>query len=170
MPLRHSFTRNERGLELVEVGGVEPPSKTRRMAALHRLGPLLEPPGGERTSRSGRLPPWSRPSLGGVGKTQPVPPSGRPKPPVGRFNEPATWRSRVLARCLNGRGVWENPFTRILFRRRGPVRSYRWQFCLGGLMRGPADQPPPAPDTRDHDLSKPVTPVRPPGPASPGEG
>ena len=27
-------------------------------------------------------------------------------------------------------------------------------------MRGPADQPPPAPDTREHDLSKPVTPLR----------
>lgn len=56
----------------------------------HRLGPLLKPPGGKRTSRSGRVPPQSQPSLGGVGKIQPVPPSGRPKSPVGWFNESAT--------------------------------------------------------------------------------
>jgi len=37
-------------------------------------------------------------------------------------------------------------------------------LVLGGLIRGPSDQPPPAPDIRMHDLSKPVTPVYPRGP------
>ena len=47
----------KRGCCLVEVVGVEPTSKTCRMAVLHRLGPLLKPPGGERTSRTGRVSP-----------------------------------------------------------------------------------------------------------------
>lgn len=102
----------------------------------HRLGPFLEPPGGERTSRSGRLPPGFRLPSGGVAAAYLVPPSGRPKPPFRRFNEPATQRSRGLARNLG------------CPRQREPVRSYRWQFDVGGLMRGPAVQPPPAPDTR----------------------
>ena len=149
-------------------GGSNPRPRHAEGRLFHRLGPLLMPPGGERTSRPGRLPPWSRPSLGGVGKVQPVPPLGRPRSPSGWFNESATWRSRVLARAQTDWVSGKSP-SPGQFRRRGPVRSYRWQFGLGGLIRGPAVQPPPAPVTWIHDLSKPVTPKgRNPGPSSPG--
>ncbi len=121
---------------LVEVAGVEPASKKCRVGTRHRLGPLLKIPGGERTSRLGTLPPGLDRGAEAVPAAHPVPPAGRPKPPVGRFYEPATRRSRLLARCLRE------------LKQRGPVRSYRWQFCLGGLIRGPSVQPPPASFTR----------------------
>ena len=100
---------------------------------IHRLGPFLKPSGGERTSRSERLPPGFRLPSGGVAAAYLVPPSGRPKPPFRRFNELGTQRSRGLARSLG------------CPRQREPVRSYRWQFDVGGLIRGPSVQPPPAP-------------------------
>ncbi len=101
----------------------------------HRLGPFLKPSGGERTSRSERLPPELRPPSEGVAAAYLEPLSGRPKPPFQGFNELGTQRSRGLARSLG------------CPRQREPVRSYRWQFGLGGLIRGPSVQPPPAPCT-----------------------
>lgn len=137
----------DRGFDVVEVVGVEPTSKTCRMAALPQAWSALGASRRGADEPRGTLAPGSRPPSGGVAAAHLVPQSGRPKPPIPRFNEPGTQRSRGLARHLG------------CPRRRGPVRSYRWQFDLGGLMRGPAVQPPPAPGTRIHDLSKPVTPV-----------
>ena len=73
----------------MEVAGVEPASKKRGVEVLHRLGPVcvasagVEPDDPDR----GRVP-WSRPPSGDVAVAYPVPPSGRPKSPVGWFNEP----------------------------------------------------------------------------------
>ena len=116
--------------------GVEPTSKTCRMAALPQAWSALGTSRRGTDEPLGTCAPGSRPPSGGVGAAHLVPPSGRPKPPFQRFNEPGTQRSRGLARNLG------------CPRQREPVRSYRWQFVLGGLMRGPADQPPPAPGTR----------------------
>lgn len=116
--------------------GVEPTSKTCRMAALPQAWSALETFRRGTDEPLGTCAPWSRPPSGGVAAAHLVPLSGRPKPPFQGFNEPGTQRSRGLARSLG------------CPRQREPVRSYRWQFVLGGLMRGPAVQPPPAPGTR----------------------
>lgn len=121
---------------VVEVVGLEPTSKTCRMAALPQAWSALETSRRGTDEPLGTCAPWSRPPSGGVAAAHLVPLSGRPKPPFQRFNEPGTQRSRGLARNLG------------CPRQREPVRSYRWQFDLGGLMRGPAVQPPPAPGTR----------------------
>ena len=89
-----------------------------------------------RTTHIEDFPPDLGPAAGAFRGAHSVPSSGRPESPFGRFYEPVTRRSRGLARCLRK------------IKRRGPVRSYRWQFCLGGLLRGPSVQPPPAPCTR----------------------
>ncbi len=92
--------------------------------------------GKSRTTHIEDFPPDLDPAARAFRRAHPVPSSGRPRSPFGRFYEPVTRRSRGLARCLKK------------IKRRGPVRSYRWQFCLGGLIRGPSVQPPPAPFTR----------------------
>ena len=136
---------------MVEVGRIELPSKKHGMGDLHRLGPLVVTSRGKsRTTHIEDLPPDLGRGSEATSTAHPVPPSGRPKSPVGRFYESATRRSRFLACCLR------------LIKQQGPVRSYRWQFCLGGLIRGPSVQPPPAPHTPEHNLSKPVTPRAPP--------
>src|SRR5512133_3446045 len=122
-------------VNLVEVVGVEPTSKTCQMAALPQAWSALETSRRGTDEPLGTCAPLSRPLSGGVAAAYLVPPSGRPKPPFRRFNELGTQRSRGLARSLG------------CPRQREPVRSYRWQFDLGGLMRGPAVQPPPAPNT-----------------------
>ena len=125
----------------------------------HRLGPLLEPPGGERTSRLGRAPPSISAFPGGhPGRpSQCLRPAGRSHP-SGGFTSPLP----------GDRGCSLGHLSKL--RRRGPVRSYRWQFCLGGLMRGPADQPPPAPDTRITTCRNRSPPLRDAAPRSPREG
>lgn len=124
------------GFCLVEVVGVEPTSKTCRLAVHPQAWSALETSWRGTDEPLRTCAPLSRPLSGGVAAAYLVPPSGRPKPPFRRFNELGTQRSRGLARSLG------------CPRQREPVRSYRWQFDVGGLMRGPAVQPPPAPDTR----------------------
>ena len=119
----------------MEVAGVEPASKTRRVAVHPQACSALETPRRGTDEPLGACAFQSRCRLEGEGGIHPVPPFGRPKPPVGGFNESATRRSRFLARRLS------------CLKRREPIRSCRWQFVLGGLMRGPAVQPPPAPST-----------------------
>ena len=75
-------------VKLVEVAGVEPASKKRDVEALHRLGPVgVTSTGVEPDDPDRGLVPWSRPPSGDVAVAYPVPPSGRPESPVGRFNE-----------------------------------------------------------------------------------
>jgi len=85
----------------------------------------------------------------------PVPSSGRPKPPFGEFYEPATRRSRGLAQSarLGGEGQFE------------VIVGF---YVLIGLMRGPTDQPPPAPHTPASTCRNRSPPWYSPGPASPG--
>jgi hypothetical protein len=104
------------------------------------------------------LPPGFRSPSEGVAATYLVPLSGRPKPPFQGFNELGTQRSRGLARSLG------------CPRQREPVRSYRWQFDVGGLMRGPAVQPPPAPNTRITTCRNRSPPLCDDAPHSPREG
>lgn len=134
--LIHQLKRAPKGpFQLVEVAGVEPASKTRRVAVHPQACSALETPRRGTDEPLGACAFQSRCRLEGEGGTHPVPPFGRPKPPVGKFNESATRRSRFLARRLS------------CLKRQEPIRSCRWQFVLGGLMRGPAVQPPPAPCT-----------------------
>ena len=111
---------------------------------IHRLGPFCVTSAGESDNPDRGLIPCSRPPSGDVAVTYPVPPFGRPKSPVGWFYEPATRRSRGLAHPP--------------VRRRGPVRSYRWQFCFDRLDKGAHRSTPACTTHRDVNLSKPVTP------------
>ncbi len=89
---RHKKNAPEGVSGVVEVGGVEPPSKTCRLAALPQAWSAL---GASWWGADEPLRTLAPLDLGlprrAPRKAQPVPPSGRPKPPVGRFYESATW-------------------------------------------------------------------------------
>ena len=150
----------------MEVAGVEPASKKREVEARYRLGPVLVTSAGMPDDPDRGRAPWSRPPSGGVAAAHPVPSSGRPKSPVGRFNEPGTRRSRGLARhcCLRGKGEGRSAIeTNHIF----------GVFVFIGLMRGPTDEPPPAPRTATATCRNHVTPgpdPSPPHPSGPGWG
>ena len=137
---------------------LNPRPRSAAWRVVHRLVPLWMTSTGMRADDPDRgLVPGFQPPSGDVAMAYSVPSFGRPKPPVGRFYEPATRRSRGLARSA--------------IKRRGPVRSYRWQFCFDRLDKG-ANRPTPA--CASHPCKQPVETSHPqgacisPGSSNPG--